>query len=56
MNDQTVIMVLGFAVNFLAIVHFFNRLEHRLTRNEVNLTHVMYKLGMKAPEPETDSN
>lgn len=46
--------IIGGIVNFLAIVHYFNKLEHRLTRTETHVLHILNKLSLKIRESDLE--
>jgi hypothetical protein len=50
-------MLIGLVVQLLAVVHFFNKLEHRITRLETHLVHLMRRSGMVVREvPISEEN
>lgn len=48
--------IIGLIVNFLAIIHFFNKLEHRLTRTEIHILHIMRNQNMKVREADLETD
>lgn len=52
--QQFAIVIGGLVVNFLAVVHFFNKIEHRLTRTEIHVLHIMKRQGMSIREADLD--
>lgn len=50
MEGNLVYVLVGLAVQLIAIVHFFNKLEHRITRLETHLIHLMKGSGLKMRE------
>lgn len=48
----SIVLIIGMLVNFLTIVHFFTKLEHRLTRTEIHILHIMRNAGMKVREAD----
>lgn len=46
-DPNTILIVTGFIVQFLAILRFFNRIESRITALEIHIFHLMRKHGMK---------
>ena len=52
MDGNTAIILLGLVVNLMAIIHFFNRIEHRVTAVEVHVVHLMRRQGMKVREDD----
>lgn len=51
-TTQFALVIAGLVANFLAVVHFFNKIEHRLTRTEIHVLHIMKKQGMSIREAD----
>ncbi len=47
---NTIFILMGILVNTGVLVGFLNRLEHRLTKTETNIIHIMRKCGMLVRE------
>lgn len=47
MGTDTVMILLGLAVNFIAIIAFFNRTENRLTKVETLVEILIERSGIK---------
>jgi len=49
-----VIGIVGGAANILVVTGAISRLEHRLTRTEIHLVHILNNLSIKVKESEMD--
>lgn len=49
---NTVLVLLGLLANLVAVIHFFSKLEHRLTAVEIHIIHLMRKNGMSLRNTE----
>lgn len=53
-TSQFAMVIAGLVANFLAVVHFFNKIEHRLTRTEIHVLHIMKRQGMGIREDDLE--
>ena len=53
-TSQFAMVIVGLVANFLAVVHFFNKIEHRLTRTEIHVLHIMKRQGMSIREADLE--
>lgn len=47
---NTIVIISGLFINLFVFGRFFTRLEHRLTKTETNIMHIMRNSGMSVRE------